>query len=113
MKTKITIITILLLLSIQTYSQIPSWAWARSGDGTNIITPNYEEGTSITTDAFGNVYMVGYFPTSTITFGSTTLINDSSGTRDIFIVKYDQSGNVIWAKSAGGTGNDRSEERRV
>ena len=63
--------------------------------------------TCITTDKIGNVYLSGYFGSSSITFGSTILTNTGSlGTDDFFLVKYNSSGGVIWAKSAGGIGND-------
>ncbi len=55
-------------------------------------------------DASGNAYLVGSFSSSNITFGTTTLTN--SGGEDIFLVKYNSSGNVLWAKNIGGTGND-------
>ena len=48
--------------------------------------------------------MTGFFSSPTITFGSYTLIKN--GDINIFIVKYDPSGNVIWAKSACGTNED-------
>lgn len=53
----------------------------------------------IITDNNGNVYLSGSFSSPTLSFGTTTLVNDSliSG----FIVKYDTFGNVIWAKKAG------------
>jgi len=59
---------------------------------------------SIAADNAGNVYVTGYFQSSTITFGSITLTSVGGG--DIFLAKYDPSGNVLWAKSAGGTGSD-------
>ncbi|MBI3500342.1 MAG: T9SS type A sorting domain-containing protein [Bacteroidetes bacterium] len=76
--------------------------WAKSAGGTN-----NDEGLSCSTDASGNIIATGYFGSSSITFGTTTLINDTtSGVPDMFIVKYDSSGNVLWAKSAGGTSDD-------
>jgi hypothetical protein len=79
------------------------WAKREGGMGADY-------GNSITTDATGNVYVTGYYSSSSITFGSTTLTNaDSTGNYpDIFIVKYDAAGNVIWATSAEGTGYDFS-----
>lgn len=67
-----------------------------------------DEASSVSTDAAGNIYVVGFFQSNTITFGSTTLTNADgvSFTYDMFIVKYDGSGNVVWAKRAGGTSQD-------
>jgi len=74
--------------------------WAKSADGTG------DDGaSSVAVDASGNIYVVGYFG-DTLTFGSTTLTN--AGHYDIFLVKYDTSGNMLWAKSAGGTGDDNA-----
>ena len=66
----------------------------------------FDYGVSTAIDGGGNVYVTGGFTSSTITFGTTTLTNAASGYYDIFIVKYDASGTVLWAKSAGGSLND-------
>src|SRR5690606_8330373 len=64
-------------------------------------------GYGISTDANGNVLVTGFFGSPSITFGSTTLTNASStGKDELFIVKYDPNGNVLWAKSAGGINGD-------
>lgn len=77
--------------------------WAKGGVGT------FDDGgLGITTDASGNIIATGGFQSASITFGSTTLTNSGSGNNDILVVKYDGSGNVLWAKSASGTGNDVS-----
>lgn len=61
-----------------------------------------EQSRGISVDNNGNVYSIGHFSSPTITFGSTTLVNVSStGTADVFIVKHDSCGNVVWAKHAG------------
>jgi hypothetical protein len=72
--------------------------WAKSAGGTSD-----ENGNGIATDANGNVFITGFFDSFTITFGSTTLtnMNNTSALPDIFVAKYDPSGNVLWAKSAG------------
>ncbi|MEY2409442.1 MAG: large repetitive protein, partial [Verrucomicrobiota bacterium] len=71
---------------------------ARSGIGTGI-----DPGGNLDLDAAGNVYAAGAFSGS-VTFGSFTL--NSAGGTDAFIVKIDRSGSVVWARRAGGAGND-------
>jgi hypothetical protein len=89
-------ISSLCFFSIISNAQAPSWLWAKTAGGTN-----NDEAYAVATDASGNAYVAGYFDSPTITFGTTTLTN--VGAYDIFLVKYGSSGNVIWAKSAGGT----------
>ena len=75
--------------------------WARSLG----ISTTYVLG--ISSDANGNSVITGYF-SGTVTFGTIPLT--SSGYQDIFVAKYDNSGNCIWAKKAGGgTDNDRGQ----
>ena len=76
--------------------------WVKSAGGTGNDVSN-----GVCTNASGNVFITGYFDSPTITFGTTTLTNINAA-NDIFIVKYDASGNVLWAKSAGGAGSDVS-----
>jgi len=96
---KKTITTILLaLIFINVYAQAPDWAWAKS-----IGNVGSDAGRSVASDNTGNVYITGHFD-STITFGTTTLT--AIGNYDMFLVKYDPAGNVIWAKSEGGLGGN-------
>lgn len=74
--------------------------WAKSAGGAS----GFDVANSVTTDSAGNIYVAGYFGSAQITFGSFTLNN--SGGQDAFVVKYDPSGNVIWAKSVGGANHD-------
>jgi gliding motility-associated-like protein len=64
-----------------------------------------ERGNAVVVDASGNVYVTGYFQ-GTATFGSTTLT--SAGLQDVFVAKYDNTGTLLWARRAGGTGADIS-----
>jgi gliding motility-associated-like protein len=81
--------------------------WAKGAGGSN------DEGNSVSADAIGDVFVTGNYTSSTIVFGLTTLTN--LGSKDVFIVKYDPNGNVLWAKSAGGSsydeGNSVSSDR--
>jgi hypothetical protein len=59
------------------------------------------EGLAVTSDGQGNVYLTGIF-NGTVTFGSTTLTAPTAaGTENMFLVKYDGGGNVLFAKSYG------------
>ena len=60
-------------------------------------------------DGFGNTYVLGQY-NDTVDFdpGSGTFILDSiGGTKDIFILKLDNNGDFVWAKSLIGPGIDR------
>jgi gliding motility-associated-like protein len=77
----------------------------------SVTTISYVMGTGgIATDANGNVYITTSFKVPSVTIGTYTLTNaDPSGsTQDVLIAKYDPSGNLVWAKSAGGTGDDQA-----
>ncbi|MBS1585005.1 MAG: T9SS type A sorting domain-containing protein [Bacteroidetes bacterium] len=79
--------------------------WARNGGGNHIDGGN---SVSIGKSGAGDVYITGYFGSPTATFGAQTLTN-STGNLNTFIVKYDSSGNAIWArKSIGNTGRNGS-----
>lgn len=58
-------------------------------------------GYSIAVDTGGNVYVTGSFQ-DYVDFGVSTPLY-SSGSEDVFVVKYDAAGTVLWAKSIGGS----------
>jgi hypothetical protein len=80
-------------------AQLPSWQWASGNGGSASDNSN-----SIVVDAMGNSYVTGYFYSSSIVFGAYTLTN--VGNYDMYTVKYDPSGTVLWAKSAGSIYDD-------
>ncbi len=99
MKKKNLLITILaVVLTTNVFAQAPNWQWAKSAGGSDV-----DCGLVIAVDGSGNSYVTGYFQSATITFGTTTLTNANAGNTDMFVVKYDAAGNVVWAKSAGGS----------
>mgnify|MGYP003672612551 FL=1 len=58
-------------------------------------------------DIYGNIYLAGYFNGTTDFDPSSSSFNlTSNGGSDIFISKYNSSGNLEWATSFGSTGND-------
>lgn len=79
--------------------------WAKTFGGVD-----GDAATGITADASGNVVVTGWFASASITFGSTVLSNSGTASSDFYMVKFDASGNVLWAKSAGSTGNDRGQD---
>ncbi|WP_192811663.1 SBBP repeat-containing protein [Pontibacter sp. BAB1700] len=81
------------------YSDTGNFLWARKISDTNLT----DEG-ALKTDASGNSYVITSFTGST-TLGSTSLT--SSGLSDIVVVKYNTSGNVVWATKAGGNAADK------
>jgi hypothetical protein len=83
------------------YNPIGSVLWANSVGG------DQDDGlNSIVVDTSGNSYLVGFFKSASITIGSETLTNSTPGLADLFIAEYSSGGNPLWAKSAGGTGDD-------
>jgi len=61
--------------------------------------------TSISIDTQENIYIAGNFNGQTAVFGDVNLIGNSDGNDTGFLVKQDNSGNVLWAKSFEGTGD--------
>ena len=73
------IITVLiinfLLFKFESRAQSPDWLWAKGDVGLNS-----EEANAVAVDKSGNVYVTGFFKSSTLTFGANTLKNiDSTG----------------------------------
>jgi hypothetical protein len=79
-----------------------NYLWAKGMGGTG-----NDGAYSIAVDGSGNVYTTGNF-NGTVDFdpGSGTANLTSNGGTDIFVSKLDASGNYVWARSIGGSGND-------
>ncbi len=81
------------------------WVKEAGGKGTDTGTlGNY--GTDVAVDGAGNIYLSGFFSSTNAHFGDITLTNLQKV--DTFLVKHDSSGNVLWARSGGGAGEDRA-----
>ena len=91
----------LLFCILPLFAQEPVWNWSRatSGDKQNIIS-------SIAVDNLGNSYSVGYFYSSTLPFGNVILTNTSPNNCDLFLIKCNKKGDIVWAKSAGGIASE-------
>lgn len=77
--------------------------WVR-GSTSNSTTSGDVYGFGIGVDAAGNVYVTGDFSSSSVTFGTTTLLNN--GYNDIYVVQYNSSGAFQWLRTAGGNDDD-------
>ena len=88
---------------ISKYDASGNYVWAKRLGGTT-----GDEGYGIALDGSGNLHVTGYFQSSSADFdpGAGTANLSTAGGRDVFIAKYDASGNYIWAKQMGGTNDD-------
>jgi hypothetical protein len=90
---------LLLLISfISLEISAQNWIWGRGASAGGA------EGYDVCTDQSGNSCLVGSYNGNGLTFGSQPIFNSNNGTLDFFIVKYDNAGNVMWAKDGGDTG---------
>lgn len=78
------------------YDALGNVKWVKKFGGTD-----RDAGFAVTTDSSGNIYVTGTYSSPLIIFNNDTLINNGN----IFIAKYDSSGNEIWATSTGGAGS--------
>ena len=75
------------------YDSLGKVLWARQSTG------SVNDAYSVTTDFSGNIYTTGQFENS-VSFDTITLSSNNSQYGDIFLVKYDSSGKVLWAKQS-------------
>ncbi len=87
---------------IAKYDKDGNVVWVKSFGGNGS-----EDATSVAIDRNDNIYVVGFYKSTSITFDSQTL-NNQSLSNNIFILKLDQNGNVLWVKSYGDSGDDRA-----
>lgn len=79
-----------------------TWQWAKALSD----SLNENVSTKITVDKLGNSYALGYFKRKMVLAGNISL--NSKGDYDIYVIKYNDIGQVQWAKSFGGLGDDRA-----
>lgn len=62
----------------------------------------------LTTDNLGNIYITGGFiGTKDFDLGTSIHNLTSAGDKDAFVLKLDPNGDFVWAKSSGGSGEDK------
>lgn len=90
------------IMSLATFAEAQHLAWAKGMGGIDS-----DHGYSIAVDANGNTYIIGRFSATADFDPGTEVFNLSPyGMFDIFILKLDADGHLIWAKQMGGSGND-------
>ncbi|MEP7263377.1 MAG: T9SS type A sorting domain-containing protein [Bacteroidota bacterium] len=99
-------LSLILLISYTTKAQ---WIWARGMGGSGM-----DYGNSVSVDSFGNAFICGEF-SDVFQAGAFILAGhpNGNGPMDIFILKIDSTGNVLWAKEAGGTGMDDATDNVI
>jgi len=90
---------------ISKFSPSGALIWAKQFGGTG---DDYARGIDI--DASGNIYLSGVFSNS-IDFDG--LLLTAAGSSDIFLIKMDSNGNIIWCKKIGNNGAEEGCEIEV
>jgi hypothetical protein len=90
---------VLFIISAHVKSQ-PDVAWA-----SNITGQGYDETFDVALDTAGDVFICGQIE-FTSHFGTYPL--STAGIHDIYLVKYNHSGQVLWARREGGVGGDKA-----
>ena len=98
MTTRLFVLFVVLIAFATTlHAQVYQWAKQSNGNMDQLTIASV-------TDGQGNTFLTGTFDGVVLTFGSTTLTNPAMlpGNPSAFLVKYDATGNVLWAKLVGG-----------
>ena len=103
------------------YNSLGNYLWAKTSDTNTNTAAIKTECNSLALDASNNVYITGNFIGQSIDFDPGTgieFMSSESGTgpwssvllfgTDIYIAKYDNSGNYVWAKTINRTNNNNS-----
>lgn len=98
MRTKIFIVSIILSFASQIANgQLPVWQIVKTAAGTD-----NDIAIRSCTDQFGNLLVTGNYSSTSLAFSSDTIYNP--GGYNVYVAKYDPSGDEIWIRNFGGTG---------
>jgi hypothetical protein len=99
-------------LALTKYNEQGQLIWAKQMGGTNTSEAPH----GISTDANNNIYVTGYFGSSTLTGPQNASFNplgggtiSTEGNEDIFLAKYDSNGNHLWSFGLGNIGQETQE----
>jgi hypothetical protein len=84
---------------IARYDNAGNYIWAKNIGGRGDDVAN-----SLKLDTGGNLYITGSFEDTVDFDPGPGIANLTSANGDLFIAKYDNSGNYLWAKKIGGSG---------
>jgi hypothetical protein len=89
------------------FGPLADFKWAKTWGG-----PGYDRGYALATDPSGNVIVTGIFKGTNVDFNPGALpsekdLHTSVGGYDVFLSRFDPTGKFLWAKTFGGTGNDK------
>ncbi len=92
--------------NVSATNAVDGFVSAYDTDGAQLFTTPFTAGTAPTSygvalDDLGNTYVSGAF-TGTLSFGGRV----SAGQEDVFLVKLDDTGALVWSKSFGGAGQE-------
>lgn len=88
-------------LFVVKYSSSGAVLWAKRVGGAGD-----DQGNAVAVDHAGNLILTGQFSSSSILVGTTSLLNDNAPNNDLFVAKYNPSGNVLWVFRSGGADSD-------
>lgn len=91
----------MLFLAFQSKMRGQTQDYATIWENGNYVGMNALKTTLVTSDNDSNTIVVGSF-TSSITIGSNQF--SSSGDNDLYVIKYNYLGTIIWSKKIGGSG---------
>ncbi len=80
--------------------------------GANTFSQFTNEALDVEIDNAGNSYITGYV-TGETAFNTNNVIQNAAGNGDIYVAKYDQSGNLVWYKKFGGNYSDRAYDLAI
>ncbi|MDD4149008.1 MAG: SBBP repeat-containing protein [Bacteroidales bacterium] len=105
--TMIVVITIVINIfsAIAAFGQCYTWKWASNSDSPD-YSMKWDFAKDIATDNSNDLIVVGEFTAEELVFGTTVLTNSAVNRYEIFVAKFDESGNVLWAKNAVGSQDD-------
>jgi hypothetical protein len=88
---------------IAKYNNSGSCLWAKNYGG-----EDYDKAYSIEIDISNNIFLSGGISDNVVFNDDETISINSYGGRDVFIAKFDQLGNCIWAKNIGSNATDNA-----